>query len=342
MLYLKVAERRISYQAKLAVISIEAALNAVRFACMYFESPEGVTVDDCYLLSHNLLQSICAQSPGLDEPIEDEEGERPDGEWAVRRKISQTIESLQLPYRLDWSLRSNVKDGNVSIDVELTPSRAFAKSAHVDGLGTVETTRDMRRAAASAYALRVAILMAATAFRASKKVLHVWVAGSLETPSHRWCYYTVDFDRWRFSRLDLAHVDDLEAAMRPFVPNMRLEHGFLKPVERTFSPSERRFCPPARYEAVSLSARRLKGDVLRDLPGKTEIVLRVPLGPAEASAYEACRRRAVEALEGASRPEDRMRILAELTRLRRFCCHPSLVVPDFPAAARLFTDCPLR
>ena len=265
MLYLKVAERRISYQAKLAVISIEAALNAVRFACMYFESPEGVTVDDCYLLSHNLLQSICAQSPGLDEPIEDEEGERPDGEWAVRRKISQTIESLQLPYRLDWSLRSNVRDGNVSIDVELTPSRAFAKSAHVDGLGTVETTRDMRRAAASAYALRVAILMAATAFRASEKVLHVWVAGSLETPSHRWCYYTVDFDRWRFSRLDLAHVDDLEAAMRPFVPNMRLEDGFLKPVERTFSPSEHRFCPPARYEAVSLSARRLTGDVARDL-----------------------------------------------------------------------------
>ena len=64
-------------------------------------------------------------------------------------------------------------------------------------------------------------------------------------------------------------------------------------------------------------------------------MLRVPLGPAEASAYEACRRRAVETLKNANRPEDRIRILAELTRLRRFCCHPSLVVPDFPAAAKL-------
>ena len=87
--------------------------------------------------------------------------------------------------------------------------------------------------------------------------------------------------------------------------------------------------------AAPLVLRRLKGDVLRDLPPKTEVVLRVPLGPAEASAYEACRRRAVETLENANRPEDRIRILAELTRLRRFCCHPSLVVPDFPAAAKL-------
>ena len=87
--------------------------------------------------------------------------------------------------------------------------------------------------------------------------------------------------------------------------------------------------------ASPLVLRRLKGDVLRDLPPKTEVVLRVPLGPAEASAYEACRRKAVETLRNANRPEDRIRILAELTRLRRFCCHPSLVVPDFPAAAKL-------
>ena len=87
--------------------------------------------------------------------------------------------------------------------------------------------------------------------------------------------------------------------------------------------------------AAPLVLRRLKGDVLRDLPAKTEVTLRVPLGAAEASAYEACRRKALDALAGASRPEDRMRILAELTRLRRFCCHPSLAIPEFPASAKL-------
>ena len=87
--------------------------------------------------------------------------------------------------------------------------------------------------------------------------------------------------------------------------------------------------------AAPLVLRRLKGDVLRDLPAKTEVTLRVPLGAAEASAYEACRRKALDVLAGASRPEDRIRILAELTRLRRFCCHPSLAVPEFPASAKL-------
>ena len=117
-----------------------------------------------------------------------------------------------------------------------------------------------------------------------------------------------------------------------------LDPGLLGPHDaflRRFVGEGGRATPALKRIAGPLVLRRLKGDVLRDLPGKTEIVLRVPLGPAEASAYEACRRRAVEALEGASRPEDRMRILAELTRLRRFCCHPSLVVPDFPAAAKL-------
>ena len=117
-----------------------------------------------------------------------------------------------------------------------------------------------------------------------------------------------------------------------------LDPGLLGPHDaflRRFVGEGGRATPALKRIAGPLVLRRLKGDVLRDLPRKTEIVLRVPLGPAEASAYEACRRRAVEALEGASRPEDRMRILAELTRLRRFCCHPSLVVPDFPAAAKL-------
>nr|WP_314872663.1 DEAD/DEAH box helicase [uncultured Pseudomonas sp.] len=73
--------------------------------------------------------------------------------------------------------------------------------------------------------------------------------------------------------------------------------------------------------------RRLKSQVLDELPARTEITYKVPLSEEEAHLYEALRQQAMdnvsESAPGAGRS---FRILAEITRLRRFCCHPSLVM----------------
>ncbi len=80
--------------------------------------------------------------------------------------------------------------------------------------------------------------------------------------------------------------------------------------------------------------RRTKAQVLAELPPLTEIEHRVTLSAAEAALYEGVRRQALEALEaGAADPQKRLRVLAELTRLRRLCCHPQLVAPHAPAGS---------
>ncbi len=85
---------------------------------------------------------------------------------------------------------------------------------------------------------------------------------------------------------------------------------------------------PALKRLVSpLIMRRVKRDVLEDLPEKTEITVPVILGDDERAGYETCRRLALESL-AAGGAENRISILAELTRLRRYCCHPSLVLGD--------------
>ena len=84
--------------------------------------------------------------------------------------------------------------------------------------------------------------------------------------------------------------------------------------------------PELKRLVKPLILRRLKGDVLDDLPEKTEITIPVELGTAERTAYEACRRHALATLAEQDGEANRMSILAELTRLRRFCCHPSLVL----------------
>jgi superfamily II DNA or RNA helicase len=87
--------------------------------------------------------------------------------------------------------------------------------------------------------------------------------------------------------------------------------------------------------------RRLKNQVLDDLPSRTEIVLNVERSPQETAFYEALRQNALEHLES-NGPEQAgqrgMRILAEITKLRRACCNPSLIQKQgAPASAKLAT-----
>ena len=75
--------------------------------------------------------------------------------------------------------------------------------------------------------------------------------------------------------------------------------------------------------------RRLKREVLKDLPEKTEITLTVELSPPERAHYEALRRRAMAQLIRSEQEkqigQQHLEILAELMRLRRAACHPGLV-----------------
>jgi len=72
--------------------------------------------------------------------------------------------------------------------------------------------------------------------------------------------------------------------------------------------------------------RRTKTAVLDELPPRTEITLRIEMSVEERSLYEALRQRAVSNLDtDAEQGPGHVQILAEIMRLRRACCHPSLV-----------------
>ena len=110
--------------------------------------------------------------------------------------------------------------------------------------------------------------------------------------------------------------------------------NFGEPVERDGDDEAR-----ARLRRIiaPFMLRRLKTEVLDDLPERTEITLHVALSPEEAALYEALRQRALEQLETvgeapASGESERFQILAHLTRLRLACCNPKLVW-DSPVGA---------
>ena len=80
--------------------------------------------------------------------------------------------------------------------------------------------------------------------------------------------------------------------------------------------------------------RRLKTDVLTELPSRTEINLHVELSEEEKVFYEALRQTAVEKMLASDDKagHKRIKVLAEIMKLRRACCHPSLVVEGSPIA----------
>lgn len=77
--------------------------------------------------------------------------------------------------------------------------------------------------------------------------------------------------------------------------------------------------------------RRTKGEVLAELPPRTDIRLDVELSKEEALLYETIRTTAIQKISQAKNERagtQHLKVLAELMRLRRTCCHPALVLPD--------------
>lgn len=75
--------------------------------------------------------------------------------------------------------------------------------------------------------------------------------------------------------------------------------------------------------------RRTKTQVLNELPPRTEINLQVELSDEERHLYEALRQEAVDKIAQIDPTSGQsMQVLAEITKLRRFCCHPKLVMKN--------------
>jgi SNF2 family DNA or RNA helicase len=88
--------------------------------------------------------------------------------------------------------------------------------------------------------------------------------------------------------------------------------------------------------------RRLKEDVLSELPEKIESLETVELLPEQKKLYAAylakLRHDTLKQLDKDTIRKNRIKILAGLTRLRQICCHPSLFVDGYKGNSAKFTQ----
>lgn len=83
--------------------------------------------------------------------------------------------------------------------------------------------------------------------------------------------------------------------------------------------------------------RRLKSEVLSDLPEKHEQYLYAAMPPEQERVYQTLlatlRQHVGQALDEGSLPRARMQVLSVLLKLRQVCCHPKLFLPTTRAPA---------
>jgi superfamily II DNA or RNA helicase len=127
-------------------------------------------------------------------------------------------------------------------------------------------------------------------------------------------------------------LDELWSLYDTVLPGLLGSHESFQ--RRFSSPIEKGQSPQARQALKALVRpyllRRTKAAVLTELPPRTEIALEIEPGEEERAFYEAVRRKALESLAAPapSGGQKQVRILAEITRLRRAACNPALVDPS--------------
>jgi SNF2 family DNA or RNA helicase/tetratricopeptide (TPR) repeat protein len=103
--------------------------------------------------------------------------------------------------------------------------------------------------------------------------------------------------------------------------------------ERFAIPIERYHDRDARLKLKKLIRpfilRRIKSQVLEELPPRTDVTLQVEMSPEESHFYEALRQNALDILESNKEKKGRhLQILTEIMKLRQACCNPRLISAD--------------
>ena len=79
--------------------------------------------------------------------------------------------------------------------------------------------------------------------------------------------------------------------------------------------------------------RRLKGDVLRELPEKNEIEMMADMTEEQRRVYQASLMRLRPQVDTMLAGKNRIEVLSAITELRQICGHPSLVLPSYAASS---------
>ena len=283
--YIRSKQQAFAPEAKQYILRIEQALNAIVLIDQKLHEPQvkdtdastnsmdacGLTNEEAYSYLQDYATNILALEKKLRTSADARANTSADtranadartdsttnaSEWAVRHFISYALETLALPIRLEANWRVNVAAGNIGLTFEAPTQSLFPPFLTINKQ-LVKATPEILNMCASAYTLRLGVLLASICFDASPQIQHVWIAAERKVHMQTQTLLSVDFDRARFENAYREDTSDLVGFYRAFVPSYSLENCSLQPTSPLFSLDEARFCPEARYGSMYDSTKKL-------------------------------------------------------------------------------------
>lgn len=198
--WLRFDDSALSAGERQLVLAVESALNRLLLVQEAVEGFPGTAAPyagfDEGFCSQQDWRCIIDIASGAAEAVQRSERENPlrqmhgvhaarGGEWDVRTRFAQACETMRLPFRMEYRFDADAAGGTVAVECSVPQPEAFP-STRWDGVrGAWEDVRMLRGWAASAYAMRLAALLAAAAFGAGVGIARAYVTvrpGGLDAP----------------------------------------------------------------------------------------------------------------------------------------------------------------
>lgn len=173
------------------ILRIESVLDRLALISKSLEGDEGTayvsatTEGACSELDWQVLRSIANDAneyltaADRDNKLDTQYGTTGarGGNWDLSTRFASACEAMVLPFRLEYRFACDSQTGTIIADVSLPTPDVFPKSRFNAATGQWADCTAQRPAAAAAYALRLAALIASAAFGASVGVTRVVVNG---------------------------------------------------------------------------------------------------------------------------------------------------------------------
>lgn len=196
------------------------------------------------------------------------------GNWDVCTRFAHACEALVLPYRLEYRFDVDAASGVVVADITLPRPEQMPRSRWVVEAGAWQDCSSQQPAAAAAYALRLAAVIAAAAFGSSVGISRALVNGHEGNLDNK-TTLSLEFDRMTFvmGTMPAIKAGKMAAAGTECDPAMLF--SLLRPAKYAISPDASGHNLPVEPLKANLPERRIPlAEDTRALPEELAALLR--------------------------------------------------------------------
>lgn len=178
------------------------------------------------------------------------------GNWDVCTRFAHACEALVLPYRLEYRFDADASSGIVVADITLPSPEQMPRSRWAQDAGAWQDCTSQQPAAAAAYALRLAAVIAAAAFGSSVGITRALVNGHEGSLGDE-TTLSLEFDRMTFVMGVMPAIKAGKTAAPGTECDPATLFGLLRPAKFAISPDASGHNLPVEPLEANLPERRI-------------------------------------------------------------------------------------